>query len=121
MTVGFTQPPDITSTITTLSAFSYTDYFDIPILPYKAYDPYRFLLSNTLYGKVVHAFSGPFGIYDTAEKIRQIWALDHPAPMGHITDSFHGSSAAGVRLSGAAIMRLIGLTYVNIILVGRVL
>lgn len=90
-------------------------------MPYKAYDLCRFLLSNTLYGKVVNAISGSFGINDTAEKNGQIWALDHPAPMGHITDSFHGSSAAVVRLSGAAIMRLFGLICVNIILVGRVL
>jgi len=68
VTVGFTQPPDFTSNITTLSAFSYADYFDVPIMPYKAYDPCKFLLSNTLYDKVVDAISDSFGINDTAEK-----------------------------------------------------
>jgi hypothetical protein len=121
VTIGFTNPPDFTSNITTLPAFSHTDHFDVSIAPYKAYDPCEFLLLNTIHGKATDAISGTFGINDTAGKDGQTWALDHPAPMGHIMDSFHGGSAATARLSGGAIMRLIGLTCVNVMMVGIIL
>lgn len=120
-TIGFTHPPDFTSNITTLPAFSHIDHFDVAIAPYKAYDPCMFLLLNTLYGKATNAISGTFGINDTAGKDGQTWALDHPAPMGHIMDSFHGSSAATARISVGAIMWLLGLTCVNVMIAGMVL
>ena len=78
--------------MTTLAATT-TQYIDVPLTAYEAYDPCRFAIPN-------EAVSGAISVNDTVGEEQQALSFDNAAPVGDLKVSLQ-SSAATIRYSTA--------------------